>query len=552
MPASMRNITRRDLIIGGAATTATAAILGAEGCNFGGNGFGTPGLPTGLNSYTVTAQYATHSFAGKTVRSRTYDGTIPGPTLYVAPGQPFNVTVVNNLTPDVPATPAPGIDPTNNPHLFNTTNLHVHGVQVVPHLFEPVGTHDPTASMVAIAAGQSKTYNFMVPPDQPSGLYWYHPHHHGSTDVEVSGGMAGLIIVGGPIDQVPEIAAARDIPIALQTLQLNFDATANQYNTEYLAYQPPNPANLAAGGYSARSNYMMQLVNGQLVNLLTFSNPTPGHPNDFTTQPFAPPALTMAPGEVVRLRILNGSNSLNLPIALPGFEVYVIGHDGVNLLAPQLLDQSNPANNVFATTGHRVELLVRAPQTTGTYHLQAQAVPMPGPGGHAWPVITMMAITVAGPPVTMGIPTVLPTPTREYPLIPDGDVIGQRTVFFQSNPSAAILFGDAMLVNGAIYSENTVPPQYDNMKTGTAEEWTISTDMPEGHPFHLHTNSFEVRSIGGVPQVPPQICDTVWIPPNNVPVVIRVRYKEWTGKDLFHCHKLTHEDQGMMANTMLT
>jgi FtsP/CotA-like multicopper oxidase with cupredoxin domain len=49
---------------------------------------------------------------------------------------------------------------------------------------------------------------------------------------------------------------------------------------------------------------------------------------------------------------------------------------------------------------------------------------------------------------------------------------------------------------------------------------------------------------------PPYIADTVWIPPNGQ-VIIQSRYKEWRGKDVFHCHKLTHEDQGMMANTML-
>jgi FtsP/CotA-like multicopper oxidase with cupredoxin domain len=32
---------------------------------------------------------------------------------------------------------------------------------------------------------------------------------------------------------------------------------------------------------------------------------------------------------------------------------------------------------------------------------------------------------------------------------------------------------------------------------------------------------------------------------------MRVRYKQWRGKDVFHCHKLVHEDQGMMANTLL-
>ncbi len=542
----MRNLTRRDLLIGGAAAAATGTVLSAEGCHFAGSGASGPGIPGVLDAYTLTAQYSDHTFNGKALHLRTYNGQIPGPTLYAAPGQPFNVTIVNSFPANPAATPGPGVDPMNNPHHFNTTNLHVHGVQVVPHIFEPVGTTDPAAMMVAIEPGTSKTYNFVLPADHPPGLYWYHPHHHGSTDVEVGGGMAGLIIVGGDIDKVPEIAAARDISIAAQSLSVNVDPTnPNLYDLEYLAYQPPT-----SGGYTPRSKYEYVLSNGQLVNLLTFAGQ--GNPA-FTNASFAPPSTTVSPGEVVRLRILNGLNEMNLPLVLPGFEVYVIGHDGVNTLAPQLLDQSNPANNAFLTTAGRMELLVRAPQTPGTYKLSGLAVN--NPGQHPWPQFDLMSFVVAGTPVTMRIPTVLPTPTREYPLISPGEIVGPRSVVFNSAASTSILAGTAMLVNNVVYDETTVMPAFNNMRTGTAEEWTVSNLMPEGHPFHLHTNSFEVISStsGGVTTTlnPPIIGDTVWVPANGS-VVVRVRYKQWKGKDVFHCHKLTHEDQGMMANTMLT
>jgi FtsP/CotA-like multicopper oxidase with cupredoxin domain len=43
----------------------------------------------------------------------------------------------------------------------------------------------------------------------------------------------------------------------------------------------------------------------------------------------------MRPGEVIRLRILNGTDGIFLPLALPGFEVYVIAQDGINLLMPE-------------------------------------------------------------------------------------------------------------------------------------------------------------------------------------------------------------------------
>ena len=47
--------------------------------------------------------------------------------------------------------------------------------------------------------------------------------------------------------------------------------------------------------------------------------------------------------------------------------------------------------------------------------------------------------------------------------------------------------------------------------------------------------------------------DTVFIPPFGM-TVIRQRFGEsvaWTGKTVFHCHFLDHEDQGMIAAMMI-
>lgn len=560
----MRSFTRREFVIGSAAAGAAGLIL-VEGCQ---NSVG-PVPPIG-GGYTIEAKYGTTVFGDKTLHTRTYNGAIPGPTLTAYPGQRFQVTVKNSLPPNPPQPIPPSImvvpvnpmdmdamdnpkrfahgppvrsfaiDPMNNPNSFNTTNLHVHGVQVIPHLFDPVGTSDVSAMMIAIEPGKSFTYTFQVPADQPPGLYWYHPHHHGSTDVQVSGGMAGLLLVPGAIDNVPEIRAARDIHIAVQSLQVNPSATTpNLYELEYIAYQTPQN-----GGYNPRSKYMFLTSNGSLVNLIDFTTSKFG-----TSTAYPAPQMNAAPGEVLRLRILNGTNELLLPLQLQGFDVFIIGHDGVNLLAPQQADQSG-TNATYLATGGRLELLVRAPLTPGTYTLKALAITTAGQ--HPWPEIDVMQFNVSGAQVDMAIPTTLPTPTREYPLIADSEIVGPRTVAFDSEQSTSILPGFALTINGSVYDEMSI---MFPLKIGTAEEWTITNSMPEGHPFHLHTNSFELRSVtdpinGTVTYSPPIICDTIWVPANGS-AVIRVRFKQWRGKDVFHCHKLAHEDQGMMANTML-
>ena len=138
-----------------------------------------------------------------------------------------------------------GIDGENNPNHFNTTNLHVHGLQVIPHLFAPVGTSDPASRMIAIGSGQSLTYDFQLPDDHPAGLYWYHPHHHGSATVQVGGGMAGLILVKGAIDEVPEIAAAHDELLAIQNIKINpLVGGQGLWGWEPIAYRPADQ-----GGY---------------------------------------------------------------------------------------------------------------------------------------------------------------------------------------------------------------------------------------------------------------------------------------------------------------
>ena len=58
--------------------------------------------------------------------------------------------------------------------------------------------------------GQSYDIEIAVPRDHPRGTYWYHPHHHGSADVQITGGMAGALIIESDFDDIPEIAGAAE------------------------------------------------------------------------------------------------------------------------------------------------------------------------------------------------------------------------------------------------------------------------------------------------------------------------------------------------------
>jgi FtsP/CotA-like multicopper oxidase with cupredoxin domain len=564
-------MNRRRFVIGSAVSAAAGAILVTEGCH---GGALSPHVDP-FAGYTLNVEYATTTIGGYRMRTRTYNGSTLGPILQTAPGATLSVRVVNTLPPNPPAavpqssvqipaahdmmqamsrkplaTKMSGvIDPMNNPHEFNTTNLHVHGVQTVPHLFDPVGTSDPKAMMLDIKPGSTFTYAFPIPADHPSGLFWFHPHHHGSTDVQVSGGMAGLIAVRGPIDEVPEIKAARELFLVVQTLNVNQSKTdPTLYEYEPVAYQTP-----ANGGYNLGTDYTMLTVNGHGVN---WANNVSG-----TYAPLTLPQFEMRPGEVVRLRILNGTNFIFMPLVLPGLETYIIAFDGVNLTAPAqatfdyagTVSAANmfTANVMTTSPGNRIELLVRAPQQPGTYTISSAATSDVAFMG--FPKFDLAQIVVSGSPVSMNIPASLPVPAREYPVISDSEIVARRTITYTEGPDGTLLTGFGFYIDGALYDEMAVPI---SPASNTAEEWTIVNKTTESHPFHIHVNSFQLFAINGAPVTPPEVWDTFIVPPmaGSTPgtITLRIRFKEFRGKTVHHCHVLPHEDTGMMQNVLIT
>lgn len=88
------------------------------------------------------------------VHAYTYNRQVPGPVLEAVPGGLLRVAFRNSLP--------------------ETTNLHFHGLHVSPD-----GNGDDP--FVEVASGESWNYELSLPASHPSGLFWYHPHVHGTT-----------------------------------------------------------------------------------------------------------------------------------------------------------------------------------------------------------------------------------------------------------------------------------------------------------------------------------------------------------------------------------
>lgn len=130
------------------------------------------------------------------------------PTVVMKPGQTVRFKLYNQL-PEQTEQQCASTD-INSPGqrgCFNITNLHSHGLWV-----SPSGNSDNV--LLSINPNVNFEYEYNIPADHPAGTFWYHPHQHGSTAMQVGGGMAGVLIVEG--ERYPSAASNGDLDTLLR------------------------------------------------------------------------------------------------------------------------------------------------------------------------------------------------------------------------------------------------------------------------------------------------------------------------------------------------
>jgi FtsP/CotA-like multicopper oxidase with cupredoxin domain len=288
----------------------------------------------------------------RVIHTPTFEGTIPGPTLVVRPGDKLAIDLVNDL-PDNPTDQRKGAFP-HDPH---TLNLHTHGLIV-----SPLGIADnPFRPM---EPGTTNKIEVDIPKDHPTGTFWYHPHKHGAVTFDLIGGMAGFLIVkGGPgtLDAVPEVAAARDVVMGFQIIRTTVDGDTvfvNEKSQQFGTWPPDTEEKKQQGPWSKYG------IDG-----------APGRSFFYvTTNGVTNPKLHMRPGEVQRWRLLNASSDNNLLVALQGHGLNIIAMDGITVANMYRLKQGEP---VVLGPGQRADVLVKG-GAIGAYILQALDPGAPG------------------------------------------------------------------------------------------------------------------------------------------------------------------------------
>ena len=144
----------------------------------------------GLLRVRLSSAEAAVRIGGRDATVLAYNGSLPGPTLVLRPGDRLEVALENGLDA--------------------MTNLHVHGLHVTP-----IGNGDNV--LRTINPGDTFDYAYDLPADHSPGVYWYHPHHHGNTAEQVTAGLYGAIIVEDP----EPIAVTRERVLVISDLSLD-------------------------------------------------------------------------------------------------------------------------------------------------------------------------------------------------------------------------------------------------------------------------------------------------------------------------------------------
>ncbi|MFO7939708.1 MAG: multicopper oxidase family protein [Bacteroidales bacterium] len=409
--------------------------------------------------------------------------------------------------------------------------IHWHGLHIPPEM--------DGHPAYAIEKGQTYTYEFTV-TDRP-GTYWFHPHPDKITGLQVYRGLAGMFIIRDTLNSLP--GGEYDLPVILQDRLWD--------NNNQWVYLEDNQMARMQGFLGDAL-----LVNGKEQSQMEVNRGT------------------------YRLRVLNGSNSRIYKVAWEdGTPVKIIGTDGGLLQSPQ----TKPY--VMLAPGERVEIwkdfstyapntntqLISLPFDTGTQMGMGGNRGMMGRGGNT----TARQAPENGSPMDLvtfqvndqeGKAKVLPNQLSELEKIPITEA---------SNRAAPRTFHFAFehmqwVINGETFEMDEVA-DWEKVKLNTTEIWEFTNGTSQGgmgmmgghmqmpHPVHIHGLQFQIIE-RDISEVDPEVWNAVkegfvdkgWqdtfllLPGMKVQVIMR--FRDFTGTYIYHCHNLEHEDMGMMRN----
>lgn len=426
-----------------------------------------------------------------------FGNSSPGPTLETRSRQGLLVEWVNEL-------------PNNH---FLPIDHSIHGAEVdKPEVRTVIHLHGAKAPPQSDGYPESwyvpgKSAICHYPNGQDAALLWYHDHALGINRLNVFAGLLGLFIVRDEFEDALDLPRGKyEIPLAIYDRIFDLDGQLN-YPVSGDAKKPWMPEVFGDA----------ILMNGKLF-----------------------PYLEVEPRKY-RLRVLNAANGRFFHLSLSNSQtLYQIGTDQGLLSAPV------PLETVSLTPAERADLIIDFSALRGCSVILKNDT------------LNIMQFRVGQ--TSSGETRALPQRLRPVPKIPESAAVKTRTLSLVEIDDL-VQRPVTMLLNNVHWSM----PVTENPVLDSTEIWSLLNTTDDAHPIHLHLvrfqildrRSFDVAAYWTTGQVkymgtavPPEPGeagwkDTVRADPGMVTRII-TRFEGFTGRYVWHCHILEHEDNEMM------
>jgi spore coat protein A len=377
------------------------------------------------------------------------------------------------------------------------TVAHVHGARTPPESDGyPESWHTP---------GQSRLVHY--PNEQEAATLWYHDHAMGITRLNMFAGLFGMFIVRDEVEDAFNMpSGAYDIPLFL------YDRTLDREGQLFY------PVSSTPGSPFVSEFYgNTVLCNGKIF-----------------------PFLDVEPRKY-RFRLLNAANGRFFHLSLTGKQpLHQVGSDLGLLSAPVEI------HDLVLFPAERADVVIDFTGLAGRQlYLRNE-------------LDDVLQFRVAAG--TRADTSALPVRLRTVPRTPESRSVQDRLLTLAEHDDAA---GNSvqMLLNESHWDM----PVTEKPVLDTTEVWSFVNLTGDAHPVHLHLVRFQIldrrpfdlfaynadKSIAytgpAIPPAPNEMGwkDTVRTDPGMVTRII-VKFEGYTGRYVWHCHLLEHEDNEMM------
>jgi len=446
------------------------------------------------------------------------------PTIRVHPGDTIDLTVRND------ARPANG--------RTNAINIHFHGLTV-----SPSAPGDDVLTTLA-RYGEVLHYRVRIPADHETGLYWYHPHVHGESYADVTGGMSGALVVEGLQQHLPALAAMRERIIMLRDVPTGPDAANEDMPMTGMAGAAPGAAAVrrSRGGKPCRPEIgLVPTLNGQ-----------------------TRAQIGIRAGERQFFRVVNASAGRYFDLSIPGEALMLVARDGIPLDALPGAPPMRSEQHLLLPPAARAEFVVQGlahPTVLRSACVKTGAAGDPAPAVVLADLVDPATVFGRSQPARTSRSAVMPALRslrvgaalpRNWYSRPLPAPAARRTIRFTEDERGFYINGKAFTMADMRGAPAIVA------RAGTVERWTVVNDTDEVHDFHIHQVHFVIEAVDGVAVPERMWSDTADVPPRRarrgggtVPgtavLTLDFRNPIVRGTFVYHCHILDHGDQGMMA-----